>query len=93
LDIHYPNRNIVALLVHNDYASELRKQLEHFKVTLKDDFEPCDPKVLYPKYANLSLEEKANFVLIHYSDRMTSTLKYIHTSAKYAVSRFFYSKG
>ncbi|KAG1487979.1 hypothetical protein G6F53_013655 [Rhizopus delemar] len=25
LDIHYPDRNIVALLVHNDYVDELRK--------------------------------------------------------------------
>ncbi|KAG1189687.1 hypothetical protein G6F70_009438 [Rhizopus microsporus] len=24
LDIHYPTRNVVALLVHNDYASELK---------------------------------------------------------------------
>ncbi|KAG1549096.1 hypothetical protein G6F49_009702 [Rhizopus delemar] len=40
LDIHYPDRNIVALLVHNDYANELRYQLKRFKVTLKDNFDP-----------------------------------------------------
>ncbi|ORE21267.1 hypothetical protein BCV71DRAFT_261283 [Rhizopus microsporus] len=54
LDIHCSDRNIVALLVRNDYASELRKQLERFKITFKDDFEPCGTKVLRdPEYANL----------------------------------------
>ncbi|KAG0853219.1 hypothetical protein G6F16_007736 [Rhizopus arrhizus] len=46
LDIHYPDRNVVALLVHNDYADELRSHLRKFKVTLKDDFDPCDPMIL-----------------------------------------------
>ncbi|ORE04602.1 hypothetical protein BCV72DRAFT_337193 [Rhizopus microsporus var. microsporus] len=88
LDIHYPDRNVVALLVHNGYVNELRKQLERFKVTLKDDFNPCDPKVLRdPKYVNLSPEERANFALMHHSDRM------VRAPAKYAVARFFYSKG
>jgi ribosomal protein L37AE/L43A len=94
LDIHYPDRNVVALLVHNDYVSELRKQLGRFKVTLKDDFDPCDPKVLRdPKYADLSSEERANFALMHHSDRMARALNYIRAPVKYAVARFFYSKG
>ncbi|CEI99494.1 hypothetical protein RMCBS344292_13583 [Rhizopus microsporus] len=46
LDIHYSDRSIVALFVHTDYVSELCKQLGRFKVTLKDDSDPCDPKVL-----------------------------------------------
>ncbi|CEI98200.1 hypothetical protein RMCBS344292_12315 [Rhizopus microsporus] len=94
LDIYYPGRNVVALLVHNDYVNELCKQLERFKVTLKDDFDPCDPKALRDsKYADLSLEERANFGLIHYSDRMARVLNYIRVPVKYAVARFFYSKG
>ncbi|CAO3666214.1 hypothetical protein G6F70_002943 [Rhizopus microsporus] len=78
LDIHYPGRNIVTLLVHNDYVSELRKQLGRFKVNLKDDFDPCNPKVLRdPKYADLSPEERANFTLMHPSDRMARALNYV----------------
>ena len=94
LNIRYPGRNIVALLVHNDYMSELRKQLGLFKVTLKYDFDPCDPKVLWdPKYTDLSPEERANFALMHHSDRMACALSYIRALVKYAVARFFYSKG
>ncbi|CEG75664.1 hypothetical protein RMATCC62417_10672 [Rhizopus microsporus] len=94
LDICYPDRNIATLLVHNDYVSELRKQLGRFKVTLKDDFGPCDPKVLRdPKYADLSPEERASFALMHHSDRMTRALNYIRVSVKYVIARFLYSKG
>ncbi|CAO3694886.1 unnamed protein product [Rhizopus microsporus] len=58
--------------------SELRKQLGLFKVTLKYDFDPCDPKVLWdPKYTDLSPEERANFALMHHSDRMACALSYI----------------
>ncbi|KAG1608568.1 hypothetical protein G6F46_011452 [Rhizopus delemar] len=32
LDTHYPDRNVVALLVHNDYADELRSHLQRFKI-------------------------------------------------------------
>ncbi|CEG65491.1 hypothetical protein RMATCC62417_02272 [Rhizopus microsporus] len=83
LDIHYPGRNVVALLVHNDYVNELRKQLERFKVTLKDDFDPCDSKVLRdPKYADLSPEERANLALMYHSDRMARALNYIRASCQ-----------
>ncbi|KAL4213175.1 hypothetical protein AB4K20DRAFT_1885279 [Rhizopus microsporus] len=27
LDIHYPGRHLIALLIHNDYESEFRSQL------------------------------------------------------------------
>jgi hypothetical protein len=43
IDIHYPDSNIVALLIHNDYEDELRQQLQRFKVTIKENFNPCDP--------------------------------------------------
>ncbi|RCH88818.1 hypothetical protein CU097_010597 [Rhizopus azygosporus] len=31
LSIHYPDRHLVALLIHNDYEDELRSQLKKFK--------------------------------------------------------------
>ena len=87
LDIHYSDRSIVALFVHTDYVSELCKQLGRFKVTLKDDSDPCDPKVLRdPKYADLSPEERANFTLMHPSDRMARALNYVRAPVKYAVA-------
>ncbi|KAG0950135.1 hypothetical protein G6F57_000685 [Rhizopus arrhizus] len=75
LDIHYPDRNILALLVHNDYAAELRQQLQRFKVTIKYDFDLCNPQNLRnPKYANLPLEERTNRAFMHHRDRMERAL-------------------
>jgi hypothetical protein len=94
LDVDYPDRDAVALLVHSDYVNELRKQLERFKAPLKDDFDSCDPKALRdPKYADISPEERANFALMHHSDRVTRALSFICAPVKYAVARLFYSKG
>jgi hypothetical protein len=91
--MHYPDRHVAALLVHDDYVNELRAQLERFKVTLKDDFDLCGPMVLDdPKYAGLSSNERANYAPMRHSGCMTRTLRYIRASVKYAVDRFFYSK-
>ncbi|KAG1067747.1 hypothetical protein G6F41_007417 [Rhizopus arrhizus] len=94
LDIHYPNRNILALLVHNDYAAELRQQLQRFKIAIKGDFDPCSPQNLrYPKYANLPLEERTNRAFMHHCDRMERALQFIRILVKFAVARHFFSKG
>lgn len=94
LDIHYPDRNVVALLVHNDYADELRSHLQRFKVTLKDDFNPCDPKILRdPQYADASDEERSNLAFMHHCNRMERALKFIRTPVKFAVARYFYAQG
>lgn len=91
--MHHLDRHVAALLVHGDCVSEIRAQLECFKVILNDDFDLCDPKVLGgPKYAGNSSHKRANYAFMHHSDRMARTLRYIRAPAKYAVNRFFYSK-
>ncbi|KAG1038955.1 hypothetical protein G6F43_012606 [Rhizopus delemar] len=73
LDIHYPDRNVVALLVHNDYTDEFRSHLQRFKVTPKDDFNPCNPKLFRdPQYADASDEELANLAFMHHCNRWIS---------------------
>ncbi|KAG1447746.1 hypothetical protein G6F55_010966 [Rhizopus delemar] len=94
IDIHYPNRNIVALLIHNDYEDELRQQLQRFKVTIKEDFNPCDPQVLRdPKYADRTPAERKDLAFMHHCNRIERALQYIRTPVKFAVARYFYSKG
>ncbi|KAG1051141.1 hypothetical protein G6F43_006638 [Rhizopus delemar] len=78
LDIHYPDRNILALLIHNDCTAELRQQLQRSKIITKDDFDPCSPqKIRDPKYANLPLEERINCAFMHNRDRMERALQFI----------------
>lgn len=94
LDIHYPDRNVVALLIHNDYEDELRSQLKRFKISLKDDFDPCDPKILRdPKYVDFTDEERTNLAFMHHCNRMERALRFIRVPVKFAVARHFFNKG
>ncbi|CEJ03027.1 hypothetical protein RMCBS344292_17018 [Rhizopus microsporus] len=94
LDIHYPTRNVMALLVHNDYASELKSHLQKFKVRTKDDFNPCDGSILMdPKYEHCSKEERDGFALMHRSNCAKKTLNYMRVLVKAAVARYFYNQG
>ncbi|ORE06579.1 hypothetical protein BCV72DRAFT_291643 [Rhizopus microsporus var. microsporus] len=94
LDIHYPTRNVVALLVHNDYASELKSHIQKFKVRTKDDFNPCDGSILMDhKYEHCSKEERDGSALMRHSDRVKKALTYIRTPVKAAVARYFYNQG
>ncbi|KAI9485505.1 MAG: hypothetical protein EXX96DRAFT_613374 [Benjaminiella poitrasii] len=42
LDIHYPTRNVVALIVHNDFAFKLKESLAKYQIATLVDFDPCD---------------------------------------------------
>ncbi|RCI00238.1 hypothetical protein CU097_015725 [Rhizopus azygosporus] len=47
LNIHYPDRHPVGLLIHNDYEDEFRSQLKKFKIPIQDDYDPLDPSNLH----------------------------------------------
>ncbi|EIE79539.1 hypothetical protein G6F46_010589 [Rhizopus delemar] len=47
LDIQYPDRNTLTLLIHNDCTAELRQQLQRSKIITKDGFDPCSPQKTY----------------------------------------------
>ncbi|EIE82011.1 hypothetical protein G6F55_011139 [Rhizopus delemar] len=94
LDINYPARNVVALLVHNDYAPELKEHLKKFRIQVKEDFDPCDGSILKdPKYENSSNEERDNMAYMHHCNRMERALTYIRPPVKFAVARYFYEQG
>lgn len=94
IDISYPDRHDVALMVDNDYADELRSQLKKFKIILKDEFDPCDPKILHnPKYADCMEEERTNITFLHHCNRMERALRFICAPIKLAIVRYLYTKG
>ncbi|EIE79015.1 hypothetical protein RO3G_03720 [Rhizopus delemar RA 99-880] len=94
LDINYPTRNIVALLVHNDYAPELKAHLQKFKVTVNENFNPCDGSILMdPKYEQNTKEERDSLAFMHHCDRMKRAINYIRVPVKTAVARYFYNQG
>ncbi|KAG1607774.1 hypothetical protein G6F46_012048 [Rhizopus delemar] len=83
-----------ALLVHNDYAPELKEHLKKFRIQVKEDFDPCDGSILKdPKYENSSNEERDNMAYMHHCNRMERALTYIRPPVKFAVARYFYEQG
>ncbi|KAI8874737.1 hypothetical protein K501DRAFT_151246, partial [Backusella circina FSU 941] len=42
LDVSYPASNVVALLVHNEYAKELMERFDQAGVKLIEAFDPLD---------------------------------------------------
>ncbi|KAI9485989.1 MAG: hypothetical protein EXX96DRAFT_604226 [Benjaminiella poitrasii] len=93
LDIHYPTRNVVALLVHNDFAVELKERFAKFQMTTLDDFDPCDPQHLQdPKYVDYPPTERSNMAFDHHCERMQKALESIRYPICHAVARYFYAQ-
>jgi hypothetical protein len=93
-DIHYPDRQLVALLIHNDYKSKLRSQLNKFAITVCDEQYPLDPANLRdPECSNWSHQDKVDYAFGAFADRRIRAIRRIRTSVQCAVGRFFIEKG
>ncbi|KAG1122237.1 hypothetical protein G6F38_014034 [Rhizopus arrhizus] len=91
LDVYHPTTRVVALLVHNEYASTATNKLDTAGIKLINDFDPRDPTNLRDnKYQDLSENEKQQkMVQIHTShlltalDRMRPTVRSAPPSLPY----------
>ncbi|KAI9477918.1 MAG: hypothetical protein EXX96DRAFT_459652, partial [Benjaminiella poitrasii] len=80
LDIHFPARHVVALLVHNDYASDLRALFAAAGITPLSDFDPLDPKHLDdPRLVSLTTDELVQKALSVHQGRLQRALKFIRS--------------
>lgn len=93
LDVHYPDSQVVALLVHTDYESSVVAAFTPAKIEQLTNFDPLDPAHLRdPKLASLDVSvRKAKCIEIHQA-RLTRALKHIRESVRPAVGRAFYRK-
>ncbi|KAI7905495.1 uncharacterized protein BX663DRAFT_499935 [Cokeromyces recurvatus] len=90
LDIHYPSRNVVALLVHNDYRNDLINTLKLAQVNPLEDYSPTAPSSLSdPIYKDLSNDEKQKIATEKQNQRLVRALPFIRTNISKAVARFF----
>ena len=91
LDIHFPDHQTAALLVHNEYANILFQTLRKKKVNLKDDFNPLDPAILRdPKHSELSDDERSTTVASIHHAHIIKALEFIRAPVKYSVARSFF---
>ena len=92
LDVHYPYRHLVALLIHNDDEAKVRSQLEKFEIPLRD-YDPLDPNNLRnPDYDNFDQDEKECAAWGVFAQRVIRAIRRLKGPVQYAVSRFFVNK-
>lgn len=90
LDIHYPARNVVALLVHDDYKQELIDILLKSKVTNLENYDPTNhTSITDPKYAGSSIEEKSAIASKKHNERLVRALPFIRHHISRSVAAFF----
>ena len=60
LDIHYPDQNIAALLLQNDYAADFQKLLESKRVHFANNFDPWNGFILKdPQYREMTSQGRS----------------------------------
>ena len=94
LDISFPARSCVALLVHNQYAPDLCKILDSAKVVPIKDFDPLDPVHLAdPQFAKDSDSVRSSKLFNLHSDRCIGVLNHIRPHLVLAVGSMFIDQG
>lgn len=94
LNIHYPDRDLVALLIHNDYETELRSLLKKFEIPVQDDYDPLDPSNLRdPKYDDWDEADRTCAARGLFLCRILRALDHLRGPIKRAVANFFANKG
>ncbi|KAI9491382.1 hypothetical protein BDB00DRAFT_913528 [Zychaea mexicana] len=84
LDIHFPDHQTAALLVHNEYAGAIAARLLKLGVNIKDDFNPLDPNLLKdPKLAELTVEERTQKITEVHHGHILKALGFIRAPEEY----------
>lgn len=93
LDVYHPTTRVVALLVHNDYASTATSKLGTAGIKLINDFDPRDPSNLRDiKYQDLSENEKQQKMVQIHTSHLLTALDRMRPTVRPAVARDFIAK-
>lgn len=93
LDIHYPARGVVALLLHVQYHEELSTKFKELDIQPLT-FNPLDPANLHdPDLIDQSELAKTLAMQGIHNDRMLRALEHIGSPRSYSVGRSFIEKG
>lgn len=94
VDIHYPAKNVVALLIHNDYQSTATKILQQNDLVPITNFDPLNPDNLAdPQFKDASHEERTTQLRTIVDNQIQRTIEFLRPPVKLAVARDFQRKG
>lgn len=93
IHIHYPDSNIVAILIHNDYASTAITQLASHDIQPTLDFNPLSHTILRdPQYKDLDIPSRTSILKdLHYK-RSNTIISHLRYPLNVAVAREFASQ-
>ncbi|KAG1616379.1 hypothetical protein G6F45_012286 [Rhizopus arrhizus] len=94
LDITFPARSVVGLLVHEQYKDVLLTQLGKAKIEVYQDFNPCDPVHLAdPTYKDKSNAERLAIAMDIHRNRCCRGIARLRHPIAVAVGRTFLEEG
>lgn len=90
LDVFYPTRRVVGLLLHNDYIPTVTNILTKAGIAQLSDFNPRDETNLCdPKHAQLTPDDRAAMISNIHTTHLLRTLIRIRSEVRPAVLRAF----
>ncbi|KAI8384214.1 uncharacterized protein BYT42DRAFT_544144 [Radiomyces spectabilis] len=94
LDISFPARSAIGLLMHVQYIPVAKEILAKSKVVPLDSFDPQDPTHLGdPKYSDLLAAHKTSMALDLHRNRCMRTLRFLRPAVAIPVARTFFNAG
>jgi hypothetical protein len=94
LEIAFPTRQVIGLLVHVQYQAEFVTALQNLKIETLTDFDPLDPSnISDPNYQDLTQDDRAQLAAQIHANRCCRTIKFLRPSIARAVAQSFVNKG
>jgi hypothetical protein len=85
---------VVALLVHNDFASKALELLKAENVLPLTKFDPRDPKhLMKPEFKDATIEVRTQEMQSIFENQIHRTLDFLRPPVKLSVARDFHKKG
>jgi TolA-binding protein len=93
LDIHYPARNTIGLMVHEDYETAIRNSLSKHDIPLLD-FDPLDPNNLEnPKYEDMEVTARYEQAVYNQKTRLLRALSHVREHVYTPLARTLIAQG
>ncbi|KAI9252366.1 hypothetical protein BDA99DRAFT_587856, partial [Phascolomyces articulosus] len=94
LDISFPARNVLGLLIYVQYVPDVSKILNAVNTPILHDFNPTDAShIKDPAYTSLPEQEKSEIAIRCHRNRCLHTLAWLKNHAKHTVAHLFCHNG
>ncbi|KAF7730446.1 hypothetical protein EC973_002253 [Apophysomyces ossiformis] len=94
LDLAFPARHVIGLLIHDRYLPELTSRLQEAKISSLPNFDPTDPTHLRdPAYSSLPPKDRQKIAILCQRNRCLRAIATLQDNVKRVVAKLFVSLG